>query len=407
MNQNMEFYAVCAASAILALALMSKYPRYSTTPELARHATTVPDIHAVLAPPNATLPELLHARAIPNARLIRAFNIHSTFVSSDPGVHTVFHNHSASLVTAATRRGWPQLRTTAGAAVQSFLPDTAIDFATYIQAVTFCVVIVGLLGVDVDAAALDHNHVIFVTHRITDLWRRSKLSDPIPPRLLEELNSHIRHLIPDYETFPNPLEFVIPAWETLWRVVAIAVAKAYHDEHARLALEDFHDNPTPEQFREYKSVENGPSVESVVVETMRLFPPTKHITRAVIHRPRIPGFVPTIIGRVLRSLTAPTVLYEVADIDAIQRSSIWGLSADSFDPMRHHPSRSCDGQKQTLLAFGYGQLGCVASKWAPMAAAVIVAAVLDRIDQTNYEVIRGDSIGGREGWDGWLIRRKE
>jgi hypothetical protein len=59
------------------------------------------------------------------------------------------------------------------------------------------------------------------------------------------------------------------------------------------------------------------------------------------------------------------------------------------------------------MAFGFGRLGCVAKEWAPMAAGLIVAAVLGEVDEEVYEIITGPNMGGRVGWDGWFVRRKD
>jgi hypothetical protein len=40
-----------------------------------------------------------------------------------------------------------------------------------------------------------------------------------------------------------------------------------------------------------------------------------------------------------------------------------------------------------------------------MAAAVIVGAILNRVDDVAYYIVRGERVGDRTGWDGWLVRK--
>ena len=96
---------------------------------------------------------------------------------------------------------------------------------------------------------------------------------------------------------------------------------------------------------------------------------------------------------------------ECADIGTLLRSNVWGPDANNYDPSRHHSSRLNPEQEATRsLVFGYGRNRCIAGSWAPMAAGVIVGAVFDRIQcRKDCELVAGPRIGGRDGWNGWLI----
>ena len=82
---------------------------------------------------------------------------------------------------------------------------------------------------------------------------------------------------------------------------------------------------------------------------------------------------------------------------------IWGPDAMDFRPLRHHPESLTEEQRKALMPFGYGRLKCVASTWAPQGAALIVAAILDRLGET-MNIAPGQAVGGREGWDSWKIK---
>ncbi|KAF8875704.1 hypothetical protein BD779DRAFT_1678116 [Infundibulicybe gibba] len=166
----------------------------------------------------------------------------------------------------------------------------------FIQDITLRTMLVGLLQVDSDVIDFAPEDVAVVSKLITNLWARSKTSALIPPHLLKTLNMHLRRLIPDEEQYPNPLDFVIPVWETLWRVVATAVYHLMEDPHARLVFARLHDTPTYEQFQldspapyadpNAKSNATGPSAQDFIAEVMRLYPPASaSCARSPTHTP--------------------------------------------------------------------------------------------------------------------------
>ncbi|KAJ6630308.1 hypothetical protein B0H10DRAFT_1984027, partial [Mycena sp. CBHHK59/15] len=197
-------------------------------------------------------------------------------------------------------------------------------------------------------ASLASSDIDIATNLITDIWILSKKPDQIQPHLLEMLNRSLRRILPDQDKYPNPIDFVIPTWETLWRVVAVTLP---------IAFQDLFDNPDKEQFR---APDSG--------NALRLHPPVKHISRHVFRQ---------------KFDTA------VADIESAQRSPLWVPAPDPeiYDPARflRQPSHARD-----ILAFGYGPLKCAAIHWAPMAAAVIVAAILNQVDGRDLYIVSGD-----------------
>ncbi|KAK0474014.1 hypothetical protein IW261DRAFT_667704 [Armillaria novae-zelandiae] len=350
--------------------------------------STISSIHALLKPSNAPLESLLHTRARPNERLVRAFALTNTFVKDDISSHTLFRNRALSLLNQAS--DWHRFRRIADHAVLSSLPSTLVGVDTFVQAVTLQVILIGLLGTeDAEDASLPPSSIETVSSLITKLWALSKHPDPIDPTLLPILNHHLRALVPDTDAYPNPLDFVIPAWETMWRVVATTFAHVYKDARFRRTLEELHANPSMTQFRLHDC---DPSAESMIIEAMRLHPPSKHISRL---SSRLPSFLHCwMSSRLFETL-------HVADIWAVHYSSaIWGSSVETFDPWRH--AVRTQEQEEGFLAFGYGKLQCVAKNWAPMAAAIMLSSILAGIDE-NYRVESGRGIGGRDGWDGWGI----
>ncbi|KAJ7271056.1 hypothetical protein C8J57DRAFT_1320553 [Mycena rebaudengoi] len=378
-----ELYAICICTAIVTFFFLPRLGRrlFRSSPY-----ADITSIHSFLHPPGTTINELLCSRSEANARLVDAFHLTNTFVSPDPTIHKSFVKHSHRLLRAANERGWPHFRDICRQAVDASLPESS--FSTFIQGATLRAIIVGFLAAEdnINMASLHSSDVNIVTALISKLLSLSKGPQPVQPALLNTLNHHLRRLLSDRDAHPNPLNHVIPAWEMMWRVVAVTVARAHNSEDGRRIFARFAENPIVSQFRE--SV-GAASVEGWICETLRLHPPVKRIARRVTAPWEwLFGFWG--IGRYMA----------VADIEKAQRSPAeWGETAEVYDPSRHAE----EGHSRALLAFGHGPLGCVAGDWAPKAAAVLVAAILARLDGTEYGVAAGREIGGRVGWEDWTI----
>ncbi|KAG5724075.1 hypothetical protein E4T56_gene17232 [Termitomyces sp. T112] len=371
---------------------------YHANPSIHR---TIPELQHLLSPPNANNYDLLTSRALPNARLVKAFALTNTFVSSDIGVHAAFVGRMMSLLKAATERGWTLFQTIAIDSVEEALHADGKDFDVFVQDVTMRVALVAILDVDVPVGELNSEDIHVVSTLITKLWSLSKHPEPIPAELLPQLNHHLRRLMPDESEYPNPLDFVIPVWETMWRVVATSVAYAQASSYSSDIFSRIRSSPTMDRFRHFDGTH--PSVEWFITEVMRLHPPSQHITRA---SPILPfrTFVPPNFNKLITKLFGPLLRHDCADIGtALRLKCIWGTDADTFEPLRF--SRVTREQEMIKsLPFGYGRLKCVAAGWAPMAAGIISAAILDRVQEgSDFGLVAGKCIGGREGWSGWSV----
>ncbi|KAJ7221517.1 hypothetical protein GGX14DRAFT_353768 [Mycena pura] len=395
MHNIFELYGICICMAIFTFLILSHFHILPSRRTTVHH--TLPGVRAVLDPPAVSKSALLRSRASPNTRLVKAFHLTNTFVRDDLDTHSEFLHRTKDLLDAA-RSSWLRFAEIATDAVTLSLPDSSTDFRTFVHAVTLRAIIGGLLDPTADMTLLDSNDIRVVAELITDVWLLSKKPDPIPAHLLQALQERLRRLVPDHDLYPNPLDFVIPTWETFWRVVAVILAHVENDAEASRAFLDFFENPSSEQFRATTFNDAAPSVRHYVIEAMRLHPPVRHISRHIFESSRLTAFVPGFLAGYL----SPRVHIAVADIESAQRSVHWAPDPDVYDPARfvREPDRARD---RDMLAFGYGPLRCIAAEWAPMAAAAVVAAVLNRVDGVGYRFVRGPRIGGREGWDGWVV----
>ncbi|KAF8874775.1 hypothetical protein CPB84DRAFT_1853499 [Gymnopilus junonius] len=379
------------------------------------------EVKEVLNPVGRNVEEQLAERALANQRLVRALHLSNTFVSSDAAVHKVFVAHAQHLLKGAQRRGWEQFRNTATEAVQwqlfsltyqsapsestKQLQEATYGFDSFVQNVALVVVLTGLLQVNRPLHLFPHNDVTLIAKHITMLWALSKKGDPIPPILLEDLTARLHNLVrvngeDDEQHLSSPLDFVIPAWETLWRVVATTVAYTYGNKDMEEAFETFNACPSDESFRLLHG-DKPLSVKGIISEAMRLHPPSKHISRLRKWK-WCPSFVARWIGR-------ETLAYRrQANIERLLRCEpLWGNDADEFRPSRHHPFEGFPEQVEAMnFVFGHGPLRCIASSWAPVAGGVIAGAILEQLELNSYELHVGPSIGGREGWTDWAVVKR-
>ncbi|KAH9173075.1 cytochrome P450 [Lactarius sanguifluus] len=362
------------------------------------------DILALLDPPGSSISELLQARARPNARLVRSFGLQNTFVSADSLVRKQFVARTQEILRQHTRYLADFPNVVRGIVAKSALRlrpppcQPSISFAIFIQVVTLRVVVESLMGGNIPEDS--DGGTVFVVEAINDLWTLSKKyhDGAAPPQLatlLESLNAYLHTWIP--ERYERPLDFVIPAYETMWRVVAATVARAIHDRDACAAFSAFLESPREDQFVRFEDVQQ-PSVEAFICEVLRLHPPSRRLARAA----------PSGLGFQF-SLWAHDTTH-IANIEALhQDTEIWGSDAGVFDPMRFHQSRLSREQRQAFIPFSYGRLRCVAFKEAPRFAAIVAAAVLEIVSspEAKYRLVRGERIGRREGWDGWSIEVRD
>jgi len=384
---------------IVSLFLASHYFNIlSSTVQIHRSAAS---IQTFLHPSNKDIRELLIERARANNHLRYGMGLSNTFVSPDPAVHKNFTIQARELI--KTPR-WTDFRDLTTQAIHAELADSNSGaqgrlFSRFVQCVTLRVVLVGIMGVHTAVDSLDWESIVVVVEGITKLWSLSKNPGPSSRKLQMELKYHLRRLVPDEDTYPNPLNFVVPAWETLWRVVATAIAYTHDDPRLRGLFLEMYVNPKEEVFR--AEGRDRVSVKGVINETMRLHPPSRHISRM---RPRL-SWVPGVLLNAMEQLWPGTQFQRgYADVEEIQRSSVWGDDAHVFDPARHSTGRLWEGQAEAMsFSFGYGPLKCVAASWAPMAVAVIGASIFDFLEGGEYTLVPGPNIGAREGWRGWWI----
>ncbi|CBF75663.1 uncharacterized protein ANIA_10435 [Aspergillus nidulans FGSC A4] len=167
----------------------------------------------------------------------------------------------------------------------------------------------------------------------------------------------------------NPLKLILPSFETVWRIVLrlFIVLHCHDNEDYKRALLEFVRDPTLTQFR--LRPDNAVSVEFLVKEALRLYPPTRRIRRAF----QFPGSSPnnqiSNIGR--------------ANVEACHlNEEVWGPDALEFMPARW--SKMSSVQRRSFLAFGGPPFLCPASHaFGPMVIGLLAGVMLDVFGKMN------------------------
>lgn len=338
--------------------------------------TTPGDVGAILGHLGTDLEPHLQARARTNRNLESALGVTSTFVSEDAGAHTEFIGMMVGFLSGAGTR-WGRLVKVTESGVTQFLPQTTCDLAGFIRCVTFHVWVLGILNPDDPAnrQLLSEGHLT-VEQLTNAFFKFSETSASVSP---DQIRGALRQWIAD----DNPVNLVFPMYEKLWRLVAATVLCTRKFPVSQNPLLDFCENPTERQFT--TASRDGPNVEDIMNEVLRLHPPVQEISRQY-------GLARWLRGRV-----------QVADIKAVQKFHEDGQVIDEPDGFKLE--RWTSGKKPVMFAFGKGALECPGRPWVPVLAAFIASKVVESVDGVAFELVDHNVETANYIWDGWSIRR--
>lgn len=184
----------------------------------------------------------------------------------------------------------------------------------------------------------------------------------------------------------NPLAVVLPAYETLWRVVlrVILELRFRSTPSSDIYIQEFSAYLYSPSAQTFSTPSQGGevSVSDVMSEALRLYPPTR---------------------RIYRSLSPSSHI--AADVEGVQRDPrVWGEDAEVFRPGR-------EWRDHGFWAFGGGSFRCVGMEFAPRFAAVLVGAVLgvvgeEAVLREDGEMVEGEGLplkNGRGCYEGVVV----
>lgn len=334
----------------------------------------------------------LESRANPNQRLVQVFGIHNAFTTYESKYHLDFKARALGILGAVDDKRWKGIAHIARKLIhrrterqgRAIDPEGGIPFVTFVQTVAMSISLYVLFD-SLNPLELDESNVSKAAGCINELWIQSK-KDPIDDKLVSAeksiLQEALHNISPDFEfkSDETPLNLILPAYETLWRVVLrcfIEVSFLNRDstQEWREVLQRFLENPADSAFKE-RTVREDVSVEFIVFEALRLYPPTRRVYREFK------------FGNEENSETV------AADIEKSHRNpKVWGPESELFRPSRWN-NISDELRKKIFMAFGGGRFICPAQKkFGPKMIGILVAALATEIYSDGWKIGSVDKYG--------------
>ena len=328
----------------------------------------------------------VQSRAYPNRRLVRAFNIDNAFTTTDDTYRKSFRNLATDKIKVNDGK-WKHIAKLAQELVSGFLlrvgrepNNTRLDHLVQIVSLKISLYVL----FDKDPLALDDSRILEIATCINTLWVESKVGQPDPEnkRRLETALRQIQlHTGPDSRS--NPLNLILPAYETLWRVVIFCFIEVTFRDGAhsiwRRTLEAFLSNPIKFKF-EHSEAPGSVSAANIINEALRLYPPTRRVHRQ------------------FQTESKPTPEILAADIEACHRNAaIWGDDSLRFNPSRWaNNNHLSDESRRAFMPFGTGIFTCPAKQeFGPRMIGILVAALVANIDRRDWRF----ELSNPNAWD--------
>ena len=349
----------------------------------------------------------VRSRAIPNQRLVHAYGIDNSFTTTEAKRRREFNEEAGKAIKMTEAKVGIPSETT----LLPFSPkkNTDVDVMQWQEVATFanelvrqavspsklttsgetkfaildsltrsvCLKIIFHVLFKLDPLNLDDGNISTITERINSLWIQSKNTEtPVESDKLD-LQEALARVIPQMKRSnarENPLNLILPAYETLWRVVLSGFLQVTFvkgvDPTLRSVLAQFLANPT---ITVRRGLVRGPeastvSVDLIVKEALRLYPSVKRVYRQ-FHMDN--GAGPEDVA---------------ADVESCQRTkALWGANADRFVPSRW--INATDEAKKSYMAFGVSPFVCPAqAEFGPMMIGILVAAFADQVSSDGWHL---------------------
>lgn len=294
------------------------------------------------------------ARSIPNERLVKAFGISNCFTTSDKTVCQDFRDTVATQLNMSEGR-WQEIaifvKQTARQEAERAV-DGKISLFDLAQVLAMTMAKKVFWDMD-DRSDNARKTTLALAREINKQWLNSKGAfDPGSEPFWSFANQHelkaaLHDAFPDWYGNPheNPLNFILPGYETIWRVVLRCYVELTAREHRdaafwRAQFAAFSKQAILEQLRRPGAA--GVTAEMISKEILRLYPPTR---------------------RVYRHFATEAAIYNAsADIETMHRDpAVW-----RDDPLIFRPDRwVCVDQAkedEIWLAFGTAPFRCPAKK---------------------------------------------
>ncbi|KAF5016414.1 hypothetical protein F66182_11910 [Fusarium sp. NRRL 66182] len=323
----------------------------------------------------------LEAKSFPNEHLPRMFGFENAFTTVDKEHAHRFVRKSKDLINISAN-DWDTIRLVSADVLRRWKEeaqkvredyDFRIDIQPLVQTVTLCAVLKTFFLMDNDEwlRSVPLEAFTRLAQSINETWMMPKSGNPIVDfkdnGALQDALNEVLPLANILDKRENPLRFILPGFETMWRVVLrgfIEVAFKTGKKHKnwREALVEYSRNTTTKDFNK-SYTPDGVSPSHLVKETLRLYPPTKQIYRE---------------WKNADSAKSTTI---AADIQACHHSTdIWGGGAREFNPLRWQEVTKA--QEESFLAFGSKPFECPAKPtFAPRFVGLLIGILLQEFSK--------------------------
>ena len=330
----------------------------------------------------------VQSRAYPNQRLVRTFGIDNAFTTTNEKYRKDFRCHAKGKITLDNGT-WKTIADLAKQLVGTAIPQPGSDIAnirldSLEQSVTLKISLHVMF--DLDPLQLDDELILDIARSINFLWTESKSTEYPSDADQKVLRKALGLIFPGVgpNARQNPLNLILPAYETMWRVALFCFIEVTFRQGARaewkLVLIDFLADPTKARFEERGPSPSVVSAADIINEALRLYPPTKRVYRK-LH---------------MAGKNDPEIV--AADIEACHRiPAIWGSDSWLFKPSRW--SKIGNEARSAFMPFGGSTFVCPAKQdFGPRMIGVVVAALAAHITPRDWklELCVGGPNGGEE-----------
>lgn len=319
------------------------------------------------------------SRAVPNQRLIDAFGINNAFTTSDHGYRLRFKALAAGKLKRIDEAEWKLIANMTLELVRRKTErleytDGAIPLVPFVQSITLSMSLYVLFKIE--PLSLKEKTVADIANLINELWIASKgfYFRPLLTRKKTKLQKALGKIDSTFVFTPErtPLNFILPAYETMWRVVLRCFLEVVFRENNaapewREVLQAYLQSPTSWIFAGNASEQpDTVSVSHIANEALRLYPPTSRVYRTFKLGWKQKDFA--------------------ANIEKCHRTDpVWG-----DDGKRFRPSRWTTTGNQYLTAFmsfGARPFVCPAKEvFGPQMIGILVASLAAQISPENWTV---------------------
>lgn len=312
-------------------------------------------------------------RARANRRLIFAFGIDNAFTTEK----SEQYNDYIKAVGKLLRPDWNMIACNAKGLASTYQhPQHPQQLTRLTQSFVLKITIMALYQREI--SALDDEMISFVAEEINRIWMQSKMSCGTTQWTDQHrLHEAISRLVPNcnpLDSQTNPMNVILPAFETMWRVVLrcfieVRFRGAQEMDEWTAALEEYLRSPDAKDEHTCEERKDIATVSSIIREALRLYPPTRHIHRHF-------------------EFASHASVFAIANIEGLHRDTeIWGADATCFKPSRWASISPRSTQYKAWLPFGASPFVCPAKPdFGPKMIGVLVAALVEAFCDPKYEL---------------------